>query len=312
MPTPPAASVTTAPADSVTAVPPADRSNVVLPGGIAGWLYAPAGTPSGVCVLMGHGFACVRDQALPAYAEVFAAAGHAVLVFDYRGFGDSQGLPRQVVDIRAQQQDYRTALAWLRRQPGIAQVVLWGTSFSGGHVIEVAATDPQVAAVIAQVPFADGRVRAGKLPRRIFARILLAALADEACSRLGREPRLVPAIGNPGSRAALPAPDAVAAFARVTPAGSRWRNAFAPRVLLRVSRWRPGLLSSDLVMPLLVLVAREDATVPAAPAMAMAAAAPRGELVVHDVGHFEVYEGAALARAAHEQVQWLARVLNQG
>lgn len=284
----------------------------MLPGGIAAWLFEPDGEPTGTCVVMAHGFCCVRDQALPAYAEAFAAAGHSALVFDYRGFGDSEGEPRQVIDIRGQQADYRTAVAWARQQPEVQRVVLWGTSFSGGHVIEVAATDPSIAAVIAQVPFADGRARAGVLPKRTFLRILANAVLDEVGGRLGRAPRLVPAIGDPGAYAALTAPAGVAAFRRVTPDGSRWRNAFAARAVLHVARWRPGRRAAGLSMPLLVVVARADATVPPAPAVAMAHEAAQGELLSYDVQHFDVYEGAALTRVAADEVAFLSRALRRG
>ena len=104
-------------------------------------VYRPAGqdqvTP---VVVMAHGFGAVRALRLYAYAEEFAAAGYAVAVFDYRGFGDSAGTPRQVLDVPMQHQDWRAALAYARALPGIdpERVVDWGTSFAGGHVLTVA------------------------------------------------------------------------------------------------------------------------------------------------------------------------------
>ena len=43
---------------------------------------------------MASGLSCVREQRLDAFAERFAAAGYAVLAFDYRHFGASGGSPR--------------------------------------------------------------------------------------------------------------------------------------------------------------------------------------------------------------------------
>lgn len=103
---------------------------------------------------MGNGFANVRQMYLPEYAEAFAAAGLAVLVIDYRFLGESGGEPRQQVLPESQCDDLRNALTWLSEQSGVdpGRLGLWGTSFSGGHVMRIAAYDRRVKAVIAQVP----------------------------------------------------------------------------------------------------------------------------------------------------------------
>lgn len=62
------------------------------------------------CVVRAHGFTGTRDQ-LTIYAEAFARAGLAVLTFDYRHFGESEGSPRQIVDIGKQMGDWRSAIA---------------------------------------------------------------------------------------------------------------------------------------------------------------------------------------------------------
>src|SRR5881392_1074888 len=83
------------------------RSDVTFQSGgtrCAAWLYRPAengGSPT-PCVILAHGFTGVRDQRLDAYAERFAEAGLTALVLDYRYFGDSDGEPRQLLDIRRQ------------------------------------------------------------------------------------------------------------------------------------------------------------------------------------------------------------------
>ena len=118
-------------------------------------LAGPEGRP---CVVMAHGFGGTRDAGLSAYAEGFAEAGIDAFVFDYRGFGASDGTPRQAVSVRRQREDYRAALAACRRLPGVdpERIALWGTSYSGGHVIPVAAGDGGVAAIVSLTPAVDG------------------------------------------------------------------------------------------------------------------------------------------------------------
>ena len=89
-------------------------------------------------IVMAHGFGSPRALRLYAYAERFAAAGYAAVVFDYRGFGDSEGEPRQLLDVSMQHDDWKAALSFPRSLPGIDadKVVAWGTSFGGGHVLD--------------------------------------------------------------------------------------------------------------------------------------------------------------------------------
>ena len=121
----------------------------------AGTLYVPADATGPLPgLVMGNGFANVRQMYLPAYATAFAAAGLAVLSIDYRYLGESGGRPRQQVLPEAQCDDLRNALTWLSERPEVdaERIGLWGTSFGGGHALRVAALDRRVAAVVAQVP----------------------------------------------------------------------------------------------------------------------------------------------------------------
>src|SRR5712692_8798286 len=124
----------------------------------AAWLYRPDGEGPHPCVILGHGFGGIRQMRLDDYASCFAQAGLAALVFDYRHFGASEGEPRQLLDIKSQLADWTAAISYARALDGIdaERIALWGTSFSGGHVIETAERDKHVAAVVAQVPFVDG------------------------------------------------------------------------------------------------------------------------------------------------------------
>ena len=132
-------------------------------------------------VVLAHGWTGVREQRLDAYAERFAGAGLAALVFDYRHFGASSGEPRQLLDIRRQLADWAAAIAFVRSRAEIdpGRVALWGTSFSGGHVIETAARDRQIAAVVAQVPFADGLRNLPSLGVALALRLIAAGLRDQ-------------------------------------------------------------------------------------------------------------------------------------
>jgi len=292
-----------------------DREQVSFRSGderCAAWLYRPAAGDGPVaCVAMGHGFGAVREAGLAAYAERFVAAGRAVLAFDYRHFGASGGEPRQLLDVGRQQADWRAAIAHARALEGVdpARIALWGSSYGGGHVIAVAAEDPGVAAVVAQVPHTDGLATLRAAGRSDLVRLTAAGLRDLARAVLGRGPHLVPIVGAPGTLAAMNSPDAEPGYRAMFEPGVAWRNEVTARSALGVGLYSPGRRAGRIACPLLVQVASADAVTPPAPARRVAERAPRGELRAYPGGHFDIYHGAVFERAVSDQVEFLDRSL---
>jgi uncharacterized protein len=276
----------------------------------AAWLY-PSQAPRAACVVMAHGFGGVREARLDAYAERFQRAGHAVLVFDYRHFGSSSGEPRQLIAIRRQLADWRAAVAFARSLDGVDpdRVALWGTSFSGGHVLAVAARDPRVAAVISQVPFMSGLATVATAGPRDGLRLAAAGLRDALGAVAGRPSHYVPIVGQPGELAAMTAPGAEAGCRALFPPGFPWRNEVAARIFLATGFYMPGRRAPHVRCPLLVQVADGDSTTPSAPAMRAARRAPRGELRRYPGDHFDIYLGEPFERAVADQLDFLERAL---
>jgi len=175
--------------------------------------------------------------------------------------------------------------------------------------VTVASGDAQIAAVIAQAPFADGLAQLRITPPLTSARMTFDALRDTAAAALGRPPVTLPAAGAPGTYAVMTAPEAEPGFTAIVGEGSRWRNEVAARVMLRIGLWRPVKDAARVACPLLVCVCDGDATTPPEPAVQMAQNAPRGEIVRYPIGHFDIYVGEAFERAIEDQVAFLQRVL---
>jgi uncharacterized protein len=126
---------------------------------LRGWLYTPdqAKRPFPV-VVMAHGFSALKEMGLDRYAEIFATAGLAALVYDNRNLGASDGNPRFEIDPTAQMRDYRHAITYAQSRSEIDpdRIGVWGTSYSGGLALIVAALDRRVRCVVSQVPFISG------------------------------------------------------------------------------------------------------------------------------------------------------------
>jgi hypothetical protein len=257
---------------------------------IAAWHYPGA---NGACVIMAGGSAVTKGPGTDLFAQRFHAAGFGVLAFDYRHLGESGGQPRQVVRVREQLADWHAAIRFAARLPGVvpAQLVAWGFSLSGGHVLRVAASHPELAAVIAQTPLADGlaAVRwAARHTPRSAQRLTGRAILDGLGAMAGRPPLLVPLAGSPGSVAAVTTPDGLDGDRALNP-GHRypgWPQVIAARSALRVGFYRPGRYASRVRAPLLVLACEQDQTALAAPAIRVAQRAPRGELFRLPGGHY--------------------------
>ena len=143
----------------------------------AAWLYRPDAEAPRPLVVMAHGFTGTRELRLDAYAERFCAAGLGALVFDYRHFGASDGEPRQLLSIPRQHADYHAALAYARALEWVDpnRVAVFGSSFSGGHVLAIAAQDPRVAAVVSQCPYTDSLATLPAIGAAHSARLTAAA-----------------------------------------------------------------------------------------------------------------------------------------
>jgi uncharacterized protein len=277
----------------------------------AGYLYRLAEARGPLpCVVLGHGTAGTMDR-LFVYAEPFAAVGMAVLVFDYRGWGASDGQPRQVIDIGGQLDDWRAAIGFARGLDGVDpdRIALWGSSLSGGHVVAIAAEDPRIAAIVAQVPwFGDARTP-GQVLRQLLTvstiKLVAAGIRDAVRGARSRSPYLVPIVGEPGQTALFTGPEVKAALEAKGVEGSLWRNQFAPRFVFALPRYAPGKLVERLGMPLLVCVADRDRETPADFAARVVERAPRGELRRYAASHFEMYHGEVFQLVLAHQVEFL-------
>lgn len=279
----------------------------------AAWYYRPDGKSGSPipCVIMAHGFAGQRELRLDAYAESFAKSGYAVLVFDYRHFGGSSGIPRQIISIKKQLQDWRAAVKFARTLDDVdpGSICLWGTSFSGGHVIRVAAWDHDIAAVIAQVPFVSGISSALSTGIKQAVRLAWAGLKDLFCLCFGRA-FYVPAAGEPGSVAALTAPGALEAIEKLYPEGFVPDERVAARIFLSIPFYNPGRWTRMLKMPLLVQVAAKDATLSPKAAYKAASRARNVRSIEYDIDHFDIYIGKSFETAVRDEIDFLDELLN--
>jgi fermentation-respiration switch protein FrsA (DUF1100 family) len=233
------------------------------------WLYTPDGIAGkrSAGIVMAHGFSGVKEMDLPRFAERFAAAGFTTLVFDYRTFGESEGEPRGQLFPQLQIEDYRNAITFLSLQPEVdpERIGVWGTSFSGGHVLHLGAFDRRLRAVVSQVPAVSVFANA----QRIHHPEQLAHLQDMIAQdrveryRTGKVGRM-PVVAPPGEPCMLPARSEYERLTRQSREAPSWRNFLTTESLEKILEYSPGATIRWIApTPLLLIVAGLDMLTPA-------------------------------------------------
>ena len=274
---------------------------------LRGWFY-PGGGPgvSAATVVLAHGFSAVKEMYLDDYAAVFAAAGLNALVFDNRNFGASDGEPRQEIDPWAQVRDYRHAITYATTLAEVDsnRIGIWGSSYSGGHVLVVAAVDRRVKAVVSQVPMISGHDNVRALVRADFIAGFRAMFdADRLARFQGQPPAMVPVVAeDPLAPSALPTADSWQWFTETGQSRApSWRNECTLRSVEMFTEYEPiTYLPYISPTPLLMLPAIGDHLTPSELAIAAfdTAHEPK-KLQILPGGHFDAYvKGASISQGA--------------
>lgn len=264
---------------------------------LRGWFYSAAPAEgTAPTVVMAHGFSAVKEMYLDSFAEVFAAAGLNALVFDNRNFGASEGQPRQEIDPWVQVRDYRHAITYATTLPEVdrGRIGVWGSSYSGGHVLVVGAIDRRVKAVVAQVPLVSGHDNLRALVRADFIAGFREMFdADRLARFRGEPPAMVPVVDeNPLAPSALPTADSWQWFSETgRTRAPAWRNEVTLRSVEMFTEYEPiSYLPYISPTPLLLMPARGDHLVPAEITIAAYEKAREPKrLQILPGGHFDAY-----------------------
>ena len=263
---------------------------------LRGWHYQPdKGDGPFPTIVMAHGSAALKEQYLDRYAEVFAAAGLASIVYDHRNFGASDGDVRQEIDPILQMRDYRHAITFAMTLPGVnpEKIGAWGTSLSGGHVLMLAALDRRVRCVVAQVPTISGG--AGSL-RRTRADQMAASRTrfdgDRKNRFAGKPPGTMPLVAeDPMTACFNGGADAWAFFQESLKVAPARKNEVTLRSAEMLREYEPGSYIERISpTPLLMIVGNRD--VLTATDLALQAynrALEPKKLVLFEGGHYDPY-----------------------
>lgn len=277
----------------------------------AGVLYRPINIDSPPVVIMAHGFGAEMSYGLPAFAQRFAENGLAVFLFDYRCFGKSDGHPRNLVSPSRHLQDWQAAIKYVQTLPGIdtENIALWGTSFSGGHVIVMATKNRNIKAIVLQTPHVDGFSVALSMDLRKLIRCIEAALKDLFRIVTLRGPYYVPIVGKSDTFAVLNSPDALSGYMALIPEGHEFKNECPARIFLTALFYRPVTFAKKVKCPALVVIAEKDSIINPHAVKKTALKMSNAALKSMPIGHFDVYQGEIFAELVNAECDFLKKYL---
>lgn len=274
-----------------------------------GVLCGPAkGRSNGAGIVLAHGLGGTVDSGLMPYAEAFAKAGFNALAFDYRGFGLSAGKKRQYISVPDQIKDWRQAIGFLRSHERVdsERIGLWGISFSGGHVLHLAAQDARLRAIVAQAPAIDpvlsghvGTYQRGEAATAALFQQIGTYAKKRWFSKQIEMLKLAPD-GTPGP--AMLGSKEAAVYPKL--AGPTWRNELHPDSLLfgKLDDNNAALLTDDLKTPMLIQMAANDKIVSNEAIVNFARrCGPLAKLTTYEADHFTMLRKTKQRKAAIDE-----------
>lgn len=278
-------------------------------------------------VVIAHGMASTREMGLYKFAELFANAGLVVLTFDFRRFGESSGAPRHKLTPDMLVSDYLSALDYVRSRVDVdpKRICLWGTSYSGGHVLAATAREnAKVACVISQAPYlgpTPDESKLEELSKRGYGKslqLLMGAISGVVRPWFGMDDLYMTLYGHASdSKLALSRWDQIgeteATWLSKHPVKrpNDWRNCFHLGGLFGMLRYRPlesvPLISADTAI--LFVSAKHDTLCPASRIDYANRIAANSELITLDSAHFTVYSGKPFEVASAKQLSFLKKHL---
>ncbi|EXA92197.1 alpha/beta hydrolase [Acinetobacter baumannii] len=274
---------------------------------IAADFYIPKTNNKSAVIIMAHGFAGLRQFKLIQYAQRFAQAGYAVILFDYRYWGGSTGKPREMISINSQLEDWKTMIQYASTCKFIdnRRIVLWGTSLSGGYALSLASELKNIQAIMVQIPYVDGAETAKLYPLQRCPQALKLSSQDYMGSKMGLNPKRLPVVDQ-YKLCFMPTADSYYGYLSIVNPDYYWSGEVPARVFFNLMRYRPIQLVRQINIPVLFIAAQHDSLIPIESSREAATnIAPFVSYHEWDMKHFDIYHGSWFEKAVTTQLEFL-------
>jgi hypothetical protein len=279
---------------------------------LAGVLDTPADAANVPAVVLCHGPGGVKEQLMPQISTFLCQAGYAVLRFDYRGWGESEGARGRLVPAE-QVEDIRSAVAFLGQQPGVddRRVGVIGLAIGGSNALYAAAFDNGIKCVAVVSAIGDlGRWLRGRRPYWDWLKFRERLAGDRRQRAISGKPEMVEEIDF-----LIPDPEGMAKYREIANRQPELLKdmRFSLESVEALTEFQPFMVV-DRIAPrgILLICAGEDLTVPVSESedIYRRAGTPRKLVVMEGAAHGELYRGAGLQRVIQECDRWFKEHLS--
>jgi len=273
---------------------------------LVGDLYRPAASRDRAvpAVAVTGSWCTVKEQMAGRYARGLAERGYVALAFDFRGYGESGGQPRDLESPDGKIRDIQGAVTYLRTAPGVdpGRTGALGICAGAGYTSGSAASDDRVRSLALVAPWLHDRALVEAIyggSEGVRERITAGEDALLRYQRTG-EVIYVPAVSATDQRAAMYGPfDYYLDQHRgAIPA---WGNRFAVMAWPQWLRFDPIGFAPSVTVPT-VMVHSEDAAIPDGARRFHAALGAPGQLHWTSGTQFDFYDDEATVEAALQVV----------
>lgn len=278
---------------------------------LAGIVRVPGDYKKGekkAAIVLCHGFTGIKEWLIPPYAEAFTKAGYVTFTFDYRGFGESEGIKGRLIPME-QVEDIRNAITFMETLDEVDEnrIGLWGTSFGGANVVYTAGIDSRPKCVVSQVGFGDGeRVAKAYLSGDVINTFLEAIKQDRRMRVLTGESTYI------RQSDVLSDPESVAVFTRDIKKLPGLETMLSMEYVENQMIYKPENVV-HLISPraLLLIQAEKDPIIPLGEARSLyeKAGEPKKLVTLEGVTHFQIYEGEGLEKSIRLALDWYNKYL---
>ncbi|ANF83252.1 alpha/beta hydrolase (plasmid) [Acinetobacter sp. NCu2D-2] len=259
-------------------------------------------------ILMVGGWGSVQGALTDSFINHFIAQGYAVMEFDYPGWGLSGGFPRQDINPWKRVKTAHNALAHLKNQQQVNahQIIVWGTSFGGGHVVDLVVDHPELKGAIIQVPMLDGISTVRSVPLPQMMKFFGYGMVD----RLKPGARIcIPTVAKPGELGAM---DRDRAWDAMQLAKDTLKidydNRVTARSLLTMGFYRPWKRLKHVKIPMLIVGATQDTVAPFVAEKIKRVNNSLIEVKTIDADHFDPYFEPFFSKNLAYQLAFLNRL----
>lgn len=275
----------------------------------AGWLYVSSNKKQPI-IVMAHGLGSTRDMRLDEFAFKFAEAGFACFLFDYRNNGDSKGEKRHRINVKEQLEDWSNALEFVKNldNADTNNIFLFGTSFSGGHVITLASKHPEIRAVIAQCPYTDTFASIFAVPFITQLKLFFTLCANCVTSLFGHV-IMVKLAGKPNKRALMVDNEYEKYLDMMTKDSRTFKNTAPVTTILEFFKYSPGKYAKNIKIPILYAICEKDTVAPAKKSLHYVKKSLNGTIKKYPCGHFDIYYGEHFQNAISDYIDFFKNSL---